>query len=237
MNFLNKNKDYSQSKNMKKIFLFVLSLFLIFSVSACSNVSEKKQDSESEVLSLLSSTENIDILHDETIKALSVICRTQVEGNCSMLKTKNKTTNPERIKNLANQTKGECLILKDISPKNLFVFNGEKTWNIEIKKSKLLEFLNKKNISLANLTNISSDYDEEKNLKSITLGGKTLSFDDLKNEFGLISSKITKITPTLSSIIVEGEVQKTIGFFDITEAEDLAKSGKDYKQLLNHFYN
>lgn len=237
MNFLNKNKDYSQSKNMKKIFLFVLSLFLIFSVSACSNVSEKKQDSESEVLSLLSSTENIDNLHDETIKALSVICRTQVEGNCSMLKTKNKTTNPKRIKNLANQTKGECLILKDISPKNLFVFNGEKTWNIEIKKSKLLEFLNKKNISLANLTNISSDYDEEKNLKSITLGGKTLSFDDLKNEFGLISNKITKITPTLSSIIVEGEIQKIAGYFDITEAEDLAKSGKDYKQLLNHFYN
>ena len=237
MKILNKNKDYSQSKNMKKIFLFVLSLFLIFSVSACSNVSEKKQDSESEVLSLLSSTENIDNLHDETIKALSVIYRTQVEGNCSMLKTKNKTTNPERIKNLSNQTKGECLLLKDISPQNLFVFNGEKIWNIEIKKSKLLEFLNKKNISLANLTNISSDYDEEKNLKSITLGGKTLSFDDLKNEFGLISSKIIKITPTLSSIIVEGEVQKTAGYFDITEAEDLAKSGKDYKQLLNHFYN
>ena len=62
---------------MKKIFLFVLSLFLIFSVSACSNVSEKKQDSESEVLSLLSSTENIDNLHDETImeRAMNEIMR------------------------------------------------------------------------------------------------------------------------------------------------------------------
>lgn len=236
MNFLNKNKDYSQSKNMKKIFLFILSLFLIFSVSACSNVNEKKQDSESEVLSLLLSNENINCLHDETIKALSVIYRTQVENNYSLPQTKNKSTPDERIKNLSNQTKGECLLLKNISPQNLFILNGEKTWNIEIKKSKLLEFLNKKNISLANLTNISSDYDEEKNLKSITVGGKTLSFDELKNEFGLISSKITKIKPTLSSIIVEGEIQKTAGYFDITEAEILARNGQNYKQLLNHFY-
>lgn len=222
---------------MKKIFISVILLVVLFSVCSCSNknVQTKEISSDEQVELIIANSENAESFSDETIKALSVIYRTKIEAGEASELTKNFTSpSNEKIHNLVQKTKGE--LVQNISPNKLYVINNESTWKAEIKKSKLLEFLNKKNINLANISSISPEYDDNKNLISLSVGGKKILFSELKDEFGLKSNKITNITSSLSSIIIEGETKKEPGYFDITEAENLSKDGYDYKQLLNHFY-
>lgn len=221
-----------------KRFCFIILLFVVLlSGSGCFNQGVKNVDSkhlENIVLFELEQTKNINSLSDETIKALSVIYRTNHKIN-NDFQNYEYTPKSEHIKILSESTKGEMLKQKN-GETSSFSNNSSLELSKEIKKSDILSFLKKKQIKLSNISNITPLFDENKNLIGLEIAGKNISFDELKNEFGLASNKITNIKTSLSSITIF-YLPKNIIQFDENLIELQAKENKNYKQLLNHFFN
>lgn len=227
---------------MKKfISLFCLLLtVLVFSGCTKPQKFDNAQTLEHHVANNLENINNIQNVSDETIKALSVILRTNLmknDNNFSNTSAKNYNEVHNKIYDISSQTKGEVLLNDNKLADVEFSDNFSQSWETEIKKSALLNFLNKNNISLSNIKTINPNFDQSGNLINIDIAGKKIDYNVLKQEFNLKSNKITNIDNNLTSLKIYGENTKPENCFYIEEAEDLAKKGSNYKELLNHFYN
>lgn len=80
----------------------------------------------------------------------------------------------------------------------------DEQWFVTIKKSNLLNFFKNKGISINNISDIKTVYDDNGNFCSINIAGNTISFEELQNSFNINSSKITKIENKNSEIIIKG---------------------------------
>jgi len=207
---------------------------------------------------------NIDINHnldDETLKALSIIIRTNLVNNSSSLNYSNEKVNEnqnnfDHYYQIASSTSGKILETNSNEPilykinsnfnnvdsySNIETLNSnskdDSNWSLDIKKSKILSYLNKNNISLSNISDITPVFDDNGNLKHLTIGGKDISYSELKREFNIKSAKISNINDNLSYITITGTGLDESDYFDITIANNLAKDNYNFEQLLNHFFN
>ncbi len=220
---------------MKKfICVLFLCLLAFFSVCCKPASSDNEVDINLMVASKLEEIENIDSLEDEVVKALSVIVRTNIlnsgEENSEYL-----SKNPH-ILELTKETDGEVLFDEDALADVTFSNEKNSSWTQSIKKSKILSYLSKNNISLSNISDITPIFDENNNLLKLEIGGKNISYDQLKQNFDLKSPKITSIDYNLSEIIIsgEGDIKNT---FNIDEAREIVNDKNNYKLLLKHFFN
>ena len=100
----------------------------------------------------LQNTENIETYSDETKKALSVIYRTNHKIKNDYQNQKYTNLNQELL-DITKSTSNETLSLKN---NTLFEINKNNyLWTKKIKKSQLLNFLYKNNISVANISKVS----------------------------------------------------------------------------------
>ena len=224
---------------MKRITLFFCLIFSVLIFSACSpkiNPKTSDKDLNLKICECIEQVENIESFNNEAIKALSVIFRTNIiNGNLNP-----KVKLNSKFLNLVEQTNGEILIVKDSKKINLVSIPEQYTWKKEIKKADLLSFLNQNNISLANIKNIEPVFDQNKNLTGLIVGGKNINYFTLKEKFNLESSKITNIevNKEKNSIIISGEGKDLDKFdFDLNKTKNLSESGKNYKQILNYFFD
>lgn len=224
---------------MKK-FCLIFCVCLCFLFCTCCSYSDNKNETTAannineQVAEKVCEIQGYENLDDEIIKALSVIIRTNI---INQKISTNYTSNEidEHILKLTKQTDGEILDRTDeiiIKTKDDETFD---TWQSEIKKSSLLEFLAKNDISLTNISSVEPIFDEDNNFESLKIGGKSLSYEELKEPFNLKSQKITNIENNLTNIIITGEYEKNNNIFDLEEAENVLFLKENYGQLLNHF--
>ena len=228
------------------LFFYLLCFFILLPsicFFGCSNSKDSTTNSlESRTMFELEQIENIDSLSDETIKALSVIIRTNLQNENEESYSYKPSSN--KILNLTKSTDGMVLssdknTLCEVSAitgisqpeEKTEYFSGNQTWEVEIKKSKILSFLKQNGIGLSNISSFEPIYDSSHLLTGIKLGGKTIPYETLKNEFGIKSNKITKIENSLTKIIIDGEY---VGAFNIDEAEKLSAAGLKFDQILKN---
>ena len=220
---------------MKRFFVLLI-LLLVISTTSCSTAKSNKntqQFSNLEIIKELESIENISNLNDETIKALSVIIRTN-QKNKTIFEKIEYTPKNKHIELLVNQTKNEVLMNKSKTHKQFST--NTNTWSKTIKKSHILTFLKKKNIKLSSIAKIKPNFSQNQTLESLSVGEKIISFEELKNEFDIPSNKITKIEQNISSITLFG-LHNNFIYYNITELDANSQKFSDYKQLLKHFFN
>lgn len=166
----------------------------------------------------------------------------RINGNIDDNISKNSNSNGERVSNSQNlnesnlQENGESSTQENCSVN--YTFDRQNfCWSKTIAKSSILKFLNKKNISLANISNIKPVYDENNSLKELSFASKNIPFSEIKENFDLNSSFITGLDNNLSSIIISGKSVDDGNVFDIFEAQKNAHLGQNFKQLLNNFFD
>ncbi len=225
---------------MKKLNFVLCFIFILFLFSGCTNT--KNLDTSANNIDSLVAGQICNIsgykdFNDETIKALSVVIRTNILNNQNNENLSYQNID-EHIMELTNQTKDE--ILSEINEEIIIQTDKsekDEIWQTTIKKSNLLEFLSENNISLTNISNIEPIFDENDNLTNISVGGKTLSFEKLKQFFNLKSQKIISVENNLTSITITGKYPENKETFIILDVQKQANLGKDYKQLLNYFFS
>lgn len=220
---------------MKKL-VFIISIFTMFVFCGCAPTSEKTETliTPKLVASVIESNTNTQNLSDETIKALSVIVRTNLKNGYNL--TSESYSEPsERTIKLAKLTDYE--FLTDDTNQNQYISFGQKNpkqtfWKKEIQKSDILKFLTSQKLSLASLSNIEPETNDNGETESLVVGGKKINFEILKNEFNLKSNKISNIENLSNSVIITGLMDCSEFDFNISESENLSKKGDDYKNLI-----
>ena len=218
---------------MKKLIIFISVFCLSFTFCGC-----KKKQTETtsainqKIASQICQIENYDTLSPETIKALSVVFRTNIKNGENISALENYLID-ENILLLTKETDGE--ILDDVS--NIISLDKNEEWVLEIPKTKLLEFFSTKGEHISSFSNIKLEKDNNERTEKLVISEKKLSSQELKNNFSLKSNKIEKFETTQSSLILYG---KGFGFgenFDIFEAETLAKNGYSYEAIIKSLKN
>ena len=199
-------------------------------LNSAKNLTENSNSSNN-TLSTNSQNENLIIENDDSLNG-------NIDDNIS----KNSNSNGETVSNSQNlnesnlQENGESSIQENCSVN--YTFDRQNyCWTKTIAKSSILKFLNKKNISLANISNIEPVYDENNSLKELSFASKNIPFSEIKENFDLNSSFITGLDNNLSSIIISGKSVDDGNVFDIFEAQKNAHLGQNFKQLLNNFFD
>lgn len=170
---------------------------------------------------------------DETLKALSVILRTNLSINN---KKYNKAPKEKYVK-ITNQTKNKVLKNKNNNLIEISLDNNEEySWQKTIKKSKLLEFALKNKISLTSLSNIDPVIQNGK-VTSLNIGNKQFEYELLAKEFGLESNIIENITDNKKEIVIKGKNKGFQPKFDITKSEQLSNNNQNYEAILKTFFN
>ncbi len=219
----------------------------IYFLTACSKnqtneISAEKQAHLASVDKIVSneiaSFEGSENFDTETIKTLSVLVRTNIEKEI----LENKFSRNENIEiidneiyNIVKQTSGELIKGEDFENLPSFSFEEEidlNEWQVEIKKSQILELLNKNNIKLSSVSNASIERDENGNATKLSIGGKEFNIDYFKEEFNLPSSKIIDINNNLSHIKITGIGNDKIQNFELTFIKSLSNQGLDYKNII-----
>lgn len=205
------------------------------------DISASASNLDLQVLQKIESIENIESFDNETIKALSVVVRTNIINSENY---KNQTTfeyNPksERIHSLVSSTSNEVLFNNESKIDTIYIDNNNdnKTWVQEIKKVDILKYMKDNNISLSNISEIETETTEEGFVKNIVIGGKNIDIKKLMKYFQLKSNKITNIKNKKTSFIVEGVGEGNEFNFNINETQKLAKEGQNYKKILKNRYN
>ena len=219
---------------MKKYIIFILSIIILVFVG-CTNQAQKTPP-KADINNLVAvELEKIDKNYsNETLRALSVILRTNLTINNQ--ETNNLNPNLKYLE-IVNSTKNE--VLKN-NKNNLIeislIEKEEYHWQKNIKKSKFLEFALKNKISLTNISQIDPVFENEK-VKGINIGGKFFDYQLLISEFKLESNDIETIETNKTEVIIKG---KNKGFFDnfnIDKAEQLSNDNYNYKDILKTFFN
>lgn len=219
---------------MKKYFIILLSILYI-GLIGCSTTTQKSTQKTDINKMVAVQLEDIDKNYsNETLKALSVILRTnQIINN---IETTEKTPS-EKYLEIVNTTKNEILKdknnnLVEISLNN----NSEYHWQKNIKKSKILEFALKNKIKLTNISDFEPVFENEK-VKGINIGGKFFDYQMLITEFGLESNTIENIETTKSEVIIKGKNKGIFDNFDTCKSEQLSNDNHNYKDILKIFFN
>ena len=181
------------------------------------------------IASEISSIENVNSLDDETIKALSLVIKSQA-SSVETYPTKEFDSPDPRILKLVKQVESESIPKRQ---KLTYEKTIEKSWSKSIKKHEILKFLALQGISLSSISSAKPIYDESGNLSSIEIGGKKINYSDIKEYFKLPSNKITNIENKLSEIIITGEGYISEDVFNISHADSLAKKGMNYREILS----
>lgn len=235
---------------MKKL-LSILLIFVCVLFSACSSKTSASAETKTDQVStILDSIDGFSTLDDETLKALAVIIRTKQISLGDIDNTNNqKNSSPsERAEYISSITDGEVLDDFGLESTNLdYGYFESKTWKRKLDKADILIGLNKLNISLSSLKNITPNFEQKKLnatdekttkvLASLTADSKTIDAEKLSEIFELESSLITDFSYDYKVITIFGKTQKPSGYFDITESVLLSKQGMNYEQLLKHFYS
>ena len=204
-------------------------------IIGCSNTTQKLT-SKTDINKIVAvQLENIDKNYsDETLKALSVILRTNQTINNSET---TENTPSEKYLEIVNKTKNE--VLKDKNNNLIEISltdNTEYHWQKNIKKSKILEFALKNKINLTNISDIEPVFENEK-VKGINIGGKFFDYQMLITEFRLESNTIENIETTKSEVIIKGKNKGIFDNFDTCKSEQLSNNNHNYKDILKIFFN
>lgn len=218
---------------MKKIYSILLILSLLI-FSACS-IKETTQSQSINIDNYIAyKLEQLDNnYNNETLKALSLIIRTNEKLKPS--NTNNNYPISQKYKDIVTQTENE-LIKTNGNFEYINISEKENIWTQTIKKDKLLNFALKNNISLSNIKTIEPVY-LNNSLQGIKVGGIMFDYKALTKEFDLKSDKITNITTNKQEIIITGKDFNNFKYFNIEKSEQLANSGKNYKEILSDFFN
>lgn len=224
---------------MKKFLLFFFAFTFLCFVGCGKTETISAQNMEYRIAEEIEGMENSESFDDETVKALSVLIRGNILSGKENVNLNNEYTGKnEHILKLTKDTAGEVLLYNDkLVP--VKIENGEEnqTWQTEIKKSEILNFLNQNGISLSNISKISPKINERGEFEGLLVAEKLISYSDLKETFGLKSNKILDVKNNLSSIIVVGEGTDADGqTFNPNLSKKMAGEGKTYTELLNHFF-
>ncbi len=214
---------------MKKIFLILFSFVFLFSLVSCSK-KENKVSTNEIVASKISSIENINSYSDETIKALSVLFRTNA-NNSSSFASKNIS---ERILDLVNSTKNETFSSEKI--KNNIFYETTSEWTKEIKKSDLLKNLADNEIYLTSVSKIEPVITDSIKTTSFDINEKNVSFDTLNNLYSFRSDYIKDIQINDDSFVFIGKGSgRMFEGINLETSEKLSCSGKNYTEILYNF--
>ena len=218
---------------MKKIFIFTVILSFLFPLCGCKKNTTLEADATNQkIASQICKIENYQDLSEETIKALSVVFRTNLK-NGENVSAFEYSTIDEKILSLTNETSGETI--DNVS--EIIQIDKNEEWTQIVPKTKILEIFANKNESISSFANISLQKNDSNKIENLIISEKKLSLNDLKNNLSLKSNKIEKVETTKNSLIFYG---KGLGFgesFDIIEAETKAKKGDSYKGIIKPLKN
>lgn len=217
---------------MKKLLLSLIILSLVMFVS-CKNIPSQEKLPELETCVAAALMDMDENYSDETLKAMSIVVRTNL-----LITPENKPNfkaNDKYLK-LASATAG--LVLKNKADNLVelgFENNDSYTWQKSIKKSQLLEFALKNNISLTSLTKINPVINNGK-VVSLEVGGKSFDYDSLAQEFDLESNIIDNISQTKTELIINGKSKGFYGYFDVKNSEQLSNNNYFFEDILGYFF-
>lgn len=218
---------------MKRFFVcFFIFCFLPF-FCCCSNTKTEASASSQEdllVLKELEQIENIYSFDDETVKALSIVIRTNNKNSNKSIEEYSPKN--EHIYNIVKSTSGKILTFKNKPP--VLNYNKNDDWVVSIKKFDILKFMSSKNISLSNISEIEPRFDSNGLFLGLFVAEKFLSYEELKTEFKLPSNNIKNIKNEMSSVEIFGNGYENN--FDIEKADKLSKNGYNYESIINYFY-
>ena len=218
---------------MKKYFIIFLSLMLFIFVGCTKTSALPKFDVDNAVALELEKMDNG--LSDETLKAMSVVLRTNFK--IDQIKPDENQKPTEKYLSIAKQTKNKVLRNKNNSLiKISFEKPEEYTWQKTIKKSQILEFALKNNINLTNLSTIEPIKENEKVI-GLKIGNKYFEYEDLANHFGLESNLIENITENKKEIVIKGKNNNLKNYFDIKKSEQLSNDNHNYYDILTIFFD
>lgn len=225
--------EFKNTTNMKKYLFLCLSLILMFFV-ACEKI--EKQESVNVDTMVAQELEKLDNGYsDETLKAMAVIIRTNliVDGETKI----NKMQPNEKYLLLTKSTDYKQLKNKNGSlVKISFEDSPDYTWQKNIKKSDILEFALKNNVSLTSLSNIEPVM-ENKKIIALKIGNKSFDYNTLAEHFGLESNIIEKISTNSTEIIIKGKNKGFNNSFDIETSEQLSNNNHNYLEILNIIFS
>lgn len=218
----------------KFIYILLFSILTIFTIS-CSKETPKATINNNIDNVVAVELEKIDKGYsDETLKAISVILRTNLTINNTL--TNNKPVN-EKYLNISKSTRNEYLKNKNNSLIEIsFDKNDEYHWQKKIKKSNILEFALKNNVNLTNISDIDPIIENDKVL-GINIANKFFNYEVLAKEFDLESNEIESIENGKTEIIIKGKNKGFLDYFDIDKSEQLSNDNYNYKNILNLFFN
>ena len=235
---------------MKRLGLILICICLCFCCS-CSKKESNTQvaskqahasELDKQVAFEIENYKNIDSLEDETIKALSVVIRTNIlNGEIEKKSTEEYSVKNEHILKLTTETSGEILSKENNSNDSVTIYIEDESepeeWTKEIKKVEILKYLKKKDISLSSISNIKNKTNDNGRTQKIIVGGKEINYNEIMKEFDIPSNNLKSITNNISSITIIGIGKGTENNFNIFEAENDAKNGQNYKKILKNRYN
>ena len=232
---------------MKKFFLFLFCFSLIFFVGCEKNDNKNPtadpavfeaattEDENIIIANKISEIESADSFDNETIKALSVVLRTNLTEDD--FKNSSEEISNSKIYELVSSTSGEILTSEN-EPIYINIENEEETaWQKEIKKYKILEYMKENKISLSNISQIEPIKNEYGEVEKLFVGGKEITVSSLADYFELPSENIINIENKKQSVIVFGEGNKNDPNFNIKKSLKLAQKGDDYKKILKNGRN
>lgn len=219
---------------MKKSIFIVMCLFLLY-FSACSKQTVKNDNNININEIVATKLEEMDKGYsDETLKALSVILRTNLTINNSNTSI---ATPKEKYLNISKTTRNQVLKNQNNNLIEISLTdNNEYTWQKTIKKSKLLEFAFKNKINLTSISEVEPIIDNGK-VVGLNIGKKYFEYETLSKEFGLESNTIENIESNKKEIIIKGKIKGFYNNFDINKSEQLSNDNYNYEQILKTFFN
>lgn len=230
---------------MKKLFLFI-SLFMAaicLSLAGCSKPTQPTMGKDSEhIVAEKICQMGASNLTDEMIKALSVVVRTNLlfEGQ-NNFESQNSTSDAtseaenatrERVFTLVGATKGEILTHENL-PAEVHYSAEKKDWSVKLKKWEILSALSRCGVMLSNISHAKLNRTDSGKVESVSIGGKTLTPQELSESLNLPSDIITSAKISGNSLVVTGERKNHENC--LYYLDDF--SGKTYTEILNSAFD
>lgn len=224
----------------KNLSLFFIGLFIISLIfSGCTKTKNNIVAStmEDTVAYEISNISGVNELSDEQIKALSVVVRSKLSSDENLNKKLIDSSKiDEWVQKLTKQTENEVIFNgSNLAEVDYSEANVDEVWHEEIKKSKILNYMMKKGINLSNVSDINYETNESGQLENIVVGGKTISYNELKQNFNLKSNKIVDVKNNVSSIELTGQNEYSENILYFNKLKEY--KSENYREILNNYYN
>ncbi len=209
---------------MKRLISVVCLVIFMFGLSSCKTFSKREYSLDEYTASEISKIENISSFNDETIKVLSVIYRNNLKdkNNLSISHIDN------RILSLTKQTNNFEF------SKNLNLNTHLKSWSEIINKAEILEFFKTRDISLANVSDITISSNENNFAEFITVTSNKVDFIEFAKYFNLISNKNINVECFNSYIKIYGYGNAFNFNIDLSDIEKLALDGLTFDKIIEN---